>query len=140
MITCKNCGKTVIPHAKGMCTTCYKKLIWKPKSKECKRCYRMLPHHAKGLCSGCYHSVFQLDKIKDWNYKKRHNISLELYKEITAKCKLCAFDKVVELHHLDANHENTDKKNLVGLCPNHHKMIHMLKFKDEMLDRLNQKI
>ena len=60
---CSNCGKDCIKHAKGMCTTCYKKLVWKPKLKKCPKCSRDLPHHAKGLCAGCYNTTFCLEHI-----------------------------------------------------------------------------
>jgi len=139
MIICKNCKKQVIPHAKGMCTTCYKKLAWKPKPKICKRCNRELPHHAKGFCAGCYNILFNLDHAKAHNYKKWHNLELETYKEITKQCFICNFEKIVELHHLDGKKENNSKENLIGLCPNHHKMIHNYKFKDEFLEEINNK-
>lgn len=135
---CSNCGKDCIKHAKGMCTTCYKKLSWKPKLKECKKCKRMLPHHAKGYCSGCYNTLFNLEAIKNYNYKKYHNIEPEVYKQITNKCVLCGFDKVVELHHLDKNRKNNSQDNLIGLCPNHHKMIHLLKYKDEIIQQVKK--
>ena len=135
---CKNCGKECIKHAKGMCTTCYKRLIWKPKLRECKRCKRMLHHHAKGLCAGCYQAVFQLENNKAHNYKKWHNIDIELYKKITQNCMICGFEKVVDLHHLDKNRKNNSEGNLIGLCPNHHKMIHMIRYRKEVIDELNK--
>jgi hypothetical protein len=137
---CLNCKKLTEKHAKGMCITCYKKLEWKPKLKICKRCKRELPHHAKGLCGGCYQTVFQLDNVKDQNYKKYHNIEPELYRKLTQKCLLCGFDKVVELHHLDKNRKNNSGDNLIGLCPNHHKMLHNLKYKDEILAQIQEKL
>lgn len=135
---CENCKRECIKHAKGMCVTCYKKLAWKPKPKICKRCKRELPHHAKGLCAGCYNTVFNLENAKAHNYKKWHNISLELYKKLTEKCFLCGFEKVVELHHLDKNRENNSEDNLIGLCPNHHKMIHISKYRGEIIDQINE--
>ena len=114
-----------------MCTTCYKKLIWKPKLRECKRCKRRLPHHAKGLCNGCYNTLFNLEKAKAYNYKKWHNVDLELYRKVTKQCMVCGFDKIVELHHLDKNKKNNSENNLIGLCPNHHKMIHQAKYRKE---------
>jgi hypothetical protein len=135
---CKNCGRDCIKHAKGMCVTCYKKLAWKPKPKECKRCKRILTHHAKGLCAGCYQTVFQLENNKNHNYKKWYNISIDLYKKITKKCLLCGFDKVVDLHHLDKNKKNNSESNLIGLCPNHHRMIHQQKYRQEILEKVNE--
>jgi len=135
---CPNCGKDTLKHAKGLCTTCYKKLVWKPKKHKCKKCGRTLPHHAKGLCGGCYNTLFHLDYNKNRNYEKYHNIKSELYREITQKCLICGFSKVVELHHLDNNHKNSLKENLIGLCPNHHKMIHIQKFREEVLEEINK--
>jgi len=135
---CDNCGKDCIKHAKGMCTTCYKKLAWRPKLRECERCKRMLPHHAKGHCAGCYNYVFHLERTKAGQYKKHHNIELETYKKITKSCLICGFDKVVDLHHLDENKKNNSESNLAGLCPNHHKMLHDFKWRKETIDELNK--
>jgi len=134
---CENCKRECIKHSKGMCTTCYKKLIWKPKLRECKRCKRRLPHHAKGLCNGCYNTLFNLEKAKAYNYKKWHNVDLELYRKVTKQCMVCGFDKIVELHHLDKNKKNNSENNLIGLCPNHHKMIHQAKYRKEIIEQLN---
>ena len=70
VIICKNCKKETIPHAKGLCNTCYKKLEWKPQIKKCKRCGRDIALHAKGLCGGCYNTIFFLEKTKNQNHKK----------------------------------------------------------------------
>ena len=137
---CINCGKDCIKHAKGMCVTCYKKLVWKPKLRECKRCYREKPHHAKGYCVGCYNTIFHLDKTKEANYKKWHNIDINLYKEKTKECLICGFNKVVDLHHLDKNKKNSSSQNLIGLCPNHHKMFHTLKYHDEVQSQIKEKL
>lgn len=140
---CSNCGKECVKHAKGMCTTCYKRLVWKPKEKICLRCKRSKPLHAKGLCGGCYNVVYNLEYQKNRNYQIYHNIEPELYRKITKACIICSFDKVVELHHLDNNRKNNSEENMIGLCPNHHKMIHILKYKDEIIaeikERLNSK-
>ncbi len=90
----------------------------------CSRCGRKRIHHAHGLCSGCYMSVNRIEQIKKHNAEVYHNISYDLYKKITEKCFICGFDSIVELHHVDGKHENNSSDNLVGLCPNHHAMIH----------------
>lgn len=133
---CKNCGREITEHAKGMCITCYKKIVWKPKLKTCKRCGREKPMHAKGFCPGCYNSVFHLDKVKAHNARRYHNIEAEIYRKLTEKCKVCDFDKIVEIHHVDHNHENSSENNLVGLCPNCHKMLHSKKYQKEIFDNL----
>ena len=96
--------------------------------------------HAKGYCAGCYNFVFQLENTKAHNVKKWHNIDYKVYKEITKKCLICGFNKVIDLHHLDEDHNNNNIENLIGLCPNHHKMLHDFKWKDEVLRRIEEKL
>lgn len=97
-----------------------------------------MPNHAKGYCQGCYNYVFFLDNTKAHNQKKLYNIDYETYKKITAKCLICGFDKVVDLHHLDENHKNNSEKNMIGLCPNHHKMLHNFQFREEVLNQIQE--
>ena len=136
---CKNCGKEDEHHAKGYCFNCYKKFAWKPKIAICKRCNREMPIHAKELCAGCYNFVFHLDKNKSWSQKKNYGLNIENYKKITKRCVICGFDKVVDLHHLDQDKTNNYEKNLIGLCPNHHKMLHDFRYRGEMLNSLKEK-
>ncbi|MBU2104282.1 MAG: 60S ribosomal export protein NMD3 [Nanoarchaeota archaeon] len=136
---CKGCGKEEEHHGKGYCYNCYRKFSWKPKKAICKNCGREKHIHAKEVCPGCYTTIFRLQYNKDWNYKNRHNIDLITYKKITQKCFICDFDKIVDLHHLDENRENNSEENLIGLCPNHHKLIHMIEFKEEIIERLKEK-
>lgn len=141
---CKNCNKnkknvSLSGISEGLCKECYRKLIWKPKIVKCKRCNRDKPMHAKGLCIGCYNSVFHIDKVKADNWKKLYGIDSTVYLEITKSCVLCGFDKVVDLHHLDHDHSNISRENLVGLCPNHHKMLHHRNYKKEIYSQLEEK-
>lgn len=138
-ITCINCKKKAEHHAKQMCTTCYKKLLWTQPIGICKRCKREIKMHAKGLCPGCYNSVFHIEKVRLHNARKYHNIDPELYKKVIKECTLCGFNKVVELHHLDLNHDNNVDGNLIGLCPNHHKLVHHRNFRKEVFKELEKK-
>lgn len=143
IIKCKNCGKQEEHHAKGLCDSCYKKQ-WKPtKIVTCKQCGKEKIHHAFRLCKNCHLKLYHYDSVKAFNYRKWHNISIENYRKITKLCAACGFDKVVDLHHLDGNHKNNSELNLIGLCPNHHKMWHTEKFRAEveelLKERLNQK-
>jgi ribosomal protein L37E len=139
LIKCSNCGKDVFNHSAGMCITCYKKLKWEPKKVICKRCGKERIHHTKGLCKSCANYSLYYSAIKKHNYRKRHDIDLETYKKTTKTCVICGFDKVVDLHHLDGCHKNKSENNLIGLCPNHHRMIHMYEFKDELLKCLSER-
>jgi hypothetical protein len=136
---CKGCGLVKEHHGKGYCFNCYRKIMWKRSKGICKRCKREIYIHAKGLCPGCYNFIFHLDRAKADNYKKRHNLDVVLYKKITKQCFICGFDKVVDLHHLDENNKNNVEGNLIGLCPNHHKMLHDFRFRKEMREILSQK-
>ncbi|MEK6833369.1 MAG: hypothetical protein AABY32_04955 [Nanoarchaeota archaeon] len=136
---CINCGKEKEHEARGLCYYCYRKIFWKSKIIVCKRCGRKMPLHAKGLCGGCYNFIFHLDRAKADNYKKWHNLDLGIYKKITKQCIICGFDKVVDLHHLDEDKRNNSEKNLIGLCPNHHKMLHDFRFRKEMREILSEK-
>lgn len=136
---CPRCKRKNIRITKGVCHNCYRRYLWKRKLIICKRCQRKRPNHAKGFCRGCYTYVFKLESTKAWNYKKRHNIDLETYKKITKACDICGFDKVVELHHLDENKNNNSEENLVGLCPNHHKMLHDFRYRKEIRNKLKEK-
>ncbi len=139
IIKCPGCGKEVEHHAKGYCYNCYKRLAWKRKKKVCKRCQREMPIHAKGLCGGCYNFVFHLDKNKAWSQMKLYGLKYDTYKKITEKCVICGFDKIVDLHHLDEDKQNNSENNLIGLCPNHHQMLHNFQFRKEIRELLKQK-
>ncbi len=141
--TCLTCKKekplAESGKSKGICKVCYKRDFWKPRIKFCKRCERELPLHAKKLCSGCYNSVFHIDKVKIYNKIKNHKIPYDIYQRATKICVICGFDKIVDLHHLDMNHQNNSVENLTGLCPNHHKMIHHRNFQKEVFQQLQEK-
>lgn len=140
---CTNCKKdkkiSKSGKSKGLCHYCYKKLLWKPKLVKCLRCDRTLPMHAKGYCVGCYNSTFHIDKVKEHNARRAHNIEPETYRKLIKQCIICGFDKIVDLHHLDHNHKNSSEDNLVGLCPNHHKMLHSKKYQQEIFIILKEK-
>jgi len=124
---------------KYRCHPCYKKYLWKPKHKSCKRCKRMLKHHAKGLCPGCYSSTYNIDLIRLLNSARYHKIKPELYEKLAKKCVICGFNKIIELHHVDHNNKNNSEDNLVGLCPNHHKMVHHREYQKEIFNILKEK-
>ena len=42
------------------------------------------------------------------------------------KCECCGYDEVLDLHHIDENHNNNDPSNHGVLCPNCHAKIHRL--------------
>jgi len=50
-------------------------------------------------------------------------------------CCICGESEVLDIHHLDENHENNDLSNLVPLCPTHHAYLHRGK-SDLIFDKL----
>src|SRR3989344_211980 len=137
---CNECGreKMIMSNSK-ICSNCYRRLFWKRKKFQCKKCNQEKPIHAKGYCKRCYDRLFHYDKIKSHNVKKLHNLDLETYRKITKSCIICGFDKIIDLHHLDRNKKNNSETNLIGLCPNHHRMIHMFEHQQELFDILKEK-
>jgi len=136
-IECRIC-KIYKPHqAKGLCSTCYKRegtpLVI------CKNCGKKRHHHGKGLCNSCYNTVFFYSRIKASNCKKYHNIPYSVYKQLTRECTICGFSNIVDLHHLDKDRTNNSLKNFIGLCPNHHKMLHDQRYQKIMHYQLLKK-
>lgn len=138
MKICPKCNKETKRFTRRVCHNCYRKYIWVAKLIKCKRCSRERKNHAFGFCDGCYNSIFHIESVKKQNLIKSHKISHSLYKKITNSCILCGFDKIVDLHHLDFNHKNNSLKNLIGLCPNHHRMIHSRKFTKVIFKQLEK--
>lgn len=68
----------------------------------------------------------------EWGYRKACFLKWEKC------CILCGFDMVVEVHHLDGNHFNNDQKNLIPLCPNHHRSLHTVKYGPSIKKEINE--
>lgn len=72
------------------------------------------------------------EEKSDWGYRKL------CFSEWAKQCIVCGFDMVVEVHHLDGNHHNNDIKNLIPLCPNHHKAIHTRKYGEVIRSKVQE--
>ena len=57
-----------------------------------------------------------------------------LSKKTYPPCIICGFDKVTESHHIiwRVYNGSDNKKNLISLCPNHHRMIHNEKYREDI--------
>lgn len=136
---CPECQKLNLWFSGKICHNCYRQFHWKREKKVCPRCKRLLPLKGKGLCGGCYNIVYRLEYQKARNQMMLYGLDYETYKKITANCAICGFDKFVALHHLDQNKKNNSKGNLIGLCPNHHQMLHTAKYQAEVFKLLREK-
>ncbi len=96
-----------------------------------------------------YHKVYRinhreklLEYYKIWKIKNRekflksrsvraYEISVEDYLKITEKCSICGFSEVVHCHHIKPKSLGGENriKNYIGLCPNHHQMIHLKNYR-----------
>jgi 5-methylcytosine-specific restriction endonuclease McrA len=67
-----------------------------------------------------------------------YNLTLEQYKKITEKCYICGFRELVHCHHIVPKSQGGKDtiNNYIGLCPNHHFLVHFKKYK---LIKLNGK-
>lgn len=139
LFDCPGCEKRKEYGCKGYCNSCYRRLAWKRKKIACKECKRLRPHKAFGLCGGCHTRLFHYNNPKRSNINKWHNLSLESYQQHTKICASCGFDKLISLHHLDGDRRNNSDTNLVGLCPNCHKMIHAYSYYLEISSKLAAK-
>lgn len=138
-IICSNCKKESFHHAKGLCYKCYKRTTWKLKNGICINCNREQHISARGMCGTCYGKTFHRKSKEAYQARKLYGIDHDTWKQKTKSCVVCGFDKIVDLHHLDKNHENRNPGNLIGLCPNHHKMLHKSEHRGKMLITLKEK-
>jgi RecJ-like exonuclease len=133
---CVVCKEKKEIHAFGKCFSCYKKDYKQPIIK-CKNCGEKRNHASFDLCSKCYQNIHLGEYYRNKERVKYHKIPLKTIKKVTQKCVVCGFDKIVDLQHLDENRGNNSMENLIGLCPNHHKMIHHSNFKQEVQEAVN---
>ena len=67
----------------------------------------------------------EIQQLRASNLEKTNQVfSLETEVETLRSALHLAQNKVVEVHHLDKNHENNKIENLVPLCPTHHDYMH----------------
>jgi hypothetical protein len=103
----------------------------------------------KSVCSRACANTFFRSGENNGQYKTgmfvKGSKTRTIYKHICFqyweyKCAICDWDKVVEVHHIDYNHSNNDVKNLIPLCPNHHKLTEINEFKKEMQIKIDNLI
>ena len=51
------------------------------------------------------------------------NIAIRYFEK--NECVVCGYENSTDVHHLDKNKRNNNPENLVLLCPNHHREIHV---------------
>lgn len=103
----------------------------------------------KTTCShSCSNSYFRSGKdngkyidgeTKENGYRET-DYRIICFKHWDRKCSLCEWDFSVDVHHIDSNHENNKKENLIPLCPNHHRLTIMTEHKDWINELIEEKV
>lgn len=78
---------------------------------------------ARVTCSyACSNSHFRSGEDHgNWNQDAYRTTCFHYHRK---ECVVCGEDKIVEVHHLDEDHKNNHKNNLIPLCPTHHRYWH----------------
>ena len=71
---------------------------------------------------GCANTYFKSGKNAN-NYKGETYRSI-CWKNHKKECLICGESRIVEVHHIDENHENNEPRNLAPLCSTHHRYWH----------------
>jgi hypothetical protein len=86
-----------------------------------------------GLNNGNYQSgnYILLDGTNRQIGNEYRKICFEYWEHICAIPK-CGWDKIIDVHHIDYDHNNNNPKNLIPLCPNHHRLTEINQYKNEI--------
>ncbi len=118
--TCKFCHQLKhLPGGATYCTTCYRKFV--RGKKECKRCHHLRVVVARGYCGTCYNYVMGYYGLATPGLNSRLKWSIK-----PQKCFFCNEDRIhmLDIHKIDEK-DNIRIENLVLLCPNHHREVHL---------------
>lgn len=69
-------------------------------------------------------------------HQKSPNYRTKCFGYRSKQCFICSESRVVEVHHLDGNHSNNSKQNLIPLCPTHHQLAHTKKYSKAIADQI----
>lgn len=124
-------------------TAAYNKRFGEEKehSKDCVRCGESYTVFGRALTKKVTESKFCsrscANNRQDYWNKNATNYRTLCFQHNPKECRICGFDKIVVVHHMDENHHNNDINNLIPLCPNHHEMFHS-KHKEEIIALLGE--
>ena len=105
-----------------------KRVKYKKITKVCPVCeslFETVSEHKseKTTCShSCSNTYFNgVIRNKTENLKRYRTIC---FKHHDKQCVICSESKMIDVHHYDGDRKNNDPRNLVPLCPTHHKYWH----------------
>lgn len=115
------------------CSTCSTKF-------EVEERENLFPSKQHYYCSrSCSNSVGGTAKALKYHPDEIAHYKAVLLRYHKHKCLVCGFDKIIDAHHVDENHDNNDPKNLVPICSNHHRMFHS-RFRSEIEPKITEYI
>jgi hypothetical protein len=92
---------------------------------------------SKGTCShACSNKHFRHLRNKPERYTSYRTICWEHHDKI---CIVCGEDKIVEVHHVNEDHNDNRPENLIPLCPTHHQYVHS-RYRDEVQPLIDEYI
>ena len=117
---CKFCNQLkYLPGGGTYCTTCYRKFI--REKKECKRCHKLKIIVANGYCGSCYNYIM--------GYCERVRVKVAAKIKRRIKPQKCFFCNEKRPEMLEVYRKkgigNDNIENLVLLCPNHYREVHL---------------
>jgi hypothetical protein len=122
-----------------------KRRLYKTVEKECPICGTKFttklghPKEKKTCSCSCSNTMFRSGD-NNGNFTTGEGSYKEIcFRNFEHKCLICDERKVLDTHHLDGNRQNNDKKNLIPLCPTHHRYMHS-EFKAEIEEKINEKL
>ena len=77
----------------------------------------------KTVCSRACANTYFRSGINNPNYKGKDYRKL-CFNNYDKKCAICNEVNILDVHHIDGNHNNNSINNLIPLCPTHHRYIH----------------
>jgi hypothetical protein len=123
---CDYCKKYKKFSQKNICYNCWDKYI--RGKKKCKHCGKIKRVAGLGLCRYCYfkHKGYLIKSYKSVNPYRSNTARRRAFK-VQSKCYFCDENrlKMLDVHHIDNNHSNNSVNNLILLCPNHHREVHL---------------
>lgn len=118
-------------------------------TKKCPQCGDTFFGKEKVTCSySCSNRHFRHSRKGGTQYKEDTFLADNgRYRELCFRyhkkeCVICGEDKIVEVHHLNENHNDNSPENLIPLCPTHHKYFHSRYrhlIEDDILSYIKQK-
>jgi len=95
----------------------YSKLPWESLCRNLNRSRETITAYA---CKLGLHRSRQWKRTEPHKRKSRPYWRKHFIKKLGHKCRICDWDKTVEINHIDGNRNNWEDSNIEVLCPNHH--------------------